>query len=77
VECVVTQGATEQGSGVGGMSTRTAAWLAWAVCALSMILTVLRLLLLALHLSHPDVPIYRFWAEDVLMRWVSLLWGQS
>ena len=34
------------------MSTRAAAWLAWALCVLSLALTVLSLLLLALNLSH-------------------------
>jgi hypothetical protein len=34
------------------MSTRAAAWLAWALCVLSLALTALSLLLLALNLSH-------------------------
>jgi hypothetical protein len=42
------------------MSTRTAAWLAWAVCALSLALTALCFLLIALSLSL-DAPIYFFW----------------
>jgi hypothetical protein len=29
-------------------------------------LTALSLLLLVLNLSHPDVPVYSFWAENVL-----------
>ena len=33
------------------MSARTSAWLAWSVCALSLVLTGLGLLLLALNLS--------------------------
>jgi hypothetical protein len=36
------------------MSTRTATRLAWAVCVLSLALTALSLLLLALNLSQPD-----------------------
>jgi hypothetical protein len=55
----VTEGAREQGRGVGGMSTRTAAWLAWAVCALSLALTALCFLLIALSLSL-NTPIYFF-----------------
>ena len=49
------------------MSTRTAAWLAWTVWTLSIGLTVLSLWLLILNLSHPDVPVYRYWAEDTLL----------
>ena len=48
------------------MSRRTAAWLAWALWALSLALTALSLLLLVLNLSRPDVPVYSFWAENVL-----------
>jgi hypothetical protein len=48
------------------MSTRTAARLAWSLWALSLALTALSLLLLILNLSHPDVPVYSFWAENVL-----------
>jgi len=48
------------------MSRRTAAWLAWSVWALSVALTALSLLLLVLNLSYPDVPVYSFWAENVL-----------
>jgi hypothetical protein len=48
------------------MSRRTRAWLAWSLWALSLALTALSLLLLILNLSHPDVPLYSFWAENVL-----------
>jgi hypothetical protein len=48
------------------MSRRTAAWLAWSMCALSLMLTVLSLLLLTLNLSHPGVRIYPYWAENIL-----------
>jgi hypothetical protein len=48
------------------MSHRTAAWLPWSLWALSLALTALSLLLLVLNLSHPDVPVYSFWAENVL-----------
>jgi hypothetical protein len=40
--------------------------LAWSLWALSLALTALSLLLLILNLSHPDVPVYSFWAENVL-----------
>jgi hypothetical protein len=49
------------------MSARTAAWLAWVMLALSVGLTVLSLWLLILNLSHPNVPVYRYWAEDTLL----------
>jgi hypothetical protein len=48
------------------MIHRTAALLAWSLWALSMALTALSLLLLILHSSHPEVPVYTFWAENVL-----------
>jgi hypothetical protein len=48
------------------MSRRAAAWLAWSLWALSLALTALSLLLLVLNLSRPDVPVYSFWAENVL-----------
>jgi hypothetical protein len=43
------------------MSRRTAAWLAWSLCALSLVLTALSLLLLALNLSHPNTYIFDYW----------------
>ncbi len=48
------------------MSRRTAAWLAWSLWTLSMALTALSLWLLVLNMSHPEVPVYSFWAENVL-----------
>jgi hypothetical protein len=42
------------------MSRRSAAWLAWAVCALSLALTALSFFLMALILRL-DTPIYFFW----------------
>ena len=44
------------------MSTRTAAWLAWVVCALSITLTALNFVLIALILRL-DTPAYFFWSE--------------
>jgi hypothetical protein len=48
------------------MSKHTASWLAWSMCTLSLALTALSIFLLVLNLSHPDVPIYPFWAENIL-----------
>jgi hypothetical protein len=44
------------------MSTRTATWLAWAACALSLALTALCFLLMTLILSL-NTPAYFFWPE--------------
>jgi hypothetical protein len=48
------------------VSTRTATWLAWALCALSLALTALSLLLLVLNFSHPDAHVYDYWLENTL-----------
>ena len=42
------------------MSTRASVWLAWSVCALSLVLTVLGLLFLTLNRSHPGTPVFEF-----------------
>jgi hypothetical protein len=63
----VTEGAREQGLGAGGTSRRTAARLAWSVCALSLALTALSLLLLALRLSYPNTYIFDYWLEDTIV----------
>jgi hypothetical protein len=62
----VTQEAREQNPIVGGTSTRGAAWLAWSVCALSLTLTALSLLILSLNLSHPNTPIFGSWLDGTL-----------
>jgi hypothetical protein len=56
----VTEGARERGRGVGGISARALAWLAWSVCALSLVLTSLGLVFLALNRSHPGAPDFDF-----------------
>jgi di/tricarboxylate transporter len=48
------------------MSRRTAARLAWTLCALSLALTALSLLLLALSLSHLNTYIYIPWLDNTL-----------
>jgi len=40
--------AREQGRGIGGMSPREAAWLAWYMCTVSLMMTALGLFLLML-----------------------------
>ena len=61
------EGARKHGRGVGGISTRASVWLAWSVCALSLALTVLGLLLLALNRSHPGVPEFQFVFRSVVI----------
>jgi hypothetical protein len=59
----VTEGAREQGRRVGGAaSLRLGPWLAWAVCALSLTVTALNFLLIALNVSS-NTPAYVFWPE--------------
>ena len=48
------------------MSHRAASWLAWSLCAFSLALTALSLLLLALNRSEPNVLLYDYWAESTL-----------
>jgi hypothetical protein len=55
----VAEGTSEQGQRIFGMSQNTAAWLAWAVCALSLTFTALSFLLVALSLRL-DTPAYFF-----------------
>jgi hypothetical protein len=48
------------------MRSRAATWLAWSLWAISVTLTAVGLLLLALNLSHPDVHVYNYWLENTL-----------
>jgi two-component system NarL family sensor kinase len=48
------------------MSGRTAAWLAWTACALSLALTALTVLLIVL-LLRSDTPIYYYWLETSMV----------
>jgi hypothetical protein len=48
------------------MSTRTAFWLAWSLCALSLVLAALSLWLVALNHSHPNIPTYAPWLDNTL-----------
>ena len=49
------------------MSPRAAGRLAWSMWALSSTLTALSLLLLVLNSAHPDVDIFDYWVESVLI----------
>ena len=49
------------------MSRRAAAWLAWSLWALSVALTALSLLLLAMNLSHPNTHIFDWWLGNTFV----------
>ena len=49
------------------MSRRTVSWLAWSICALSLALTALSLLLLALNHAHSSVHIFDHWIENTVL----------
>jgi hypothetical protein len=49
------------------MSRRTTTWLAWSLCALSLALTTLGFLFLALSVTHPSVPIFDQWLENAVV----------
>jgi hypothetical protein len=63
----VTEGTSAQSRGIGGISHRAAALLAWSVCGLSFVLTTLSLLLLALTLESLGVHIFTYRAEDTVV----------
>jgi hypothetical protein len=63
----VTEGASEQGRVVSALSSRTASWLAWSLCVLSLVLTGLGLLFHILNLSDPSVPTFPYWVECTVM----------
>jgi hypothetical protein len=62
----VTEGARKRGREVGEISIRSASWLAWSLCALSLTLTVLSFLLVALILSL-NAPIFFYWLEPTVI----------
>ena len=49
------------------MSPRTAAWLAWLLCALSLASTALAALLLVRNLSSPDPHVFGFWVQGIVI----------
>ena len=51
---------------VGGMSRRTATWLAWSLCALAVALTAVSLLLLALNRADAHTHVYDYWLDNTL-----------
>src|SRR5829696_7052694 len=52
----------------GVLGAREAAWLAWYMCAVSLALTALGLVLVALsHAHYPGVPVFELWVEDAVV----------
>jgi hypothetical protein len=49
------------------MSARVTTRLAWSLCALSLVMTILSVLLLALNYSHPKTHVYSFWLENTVL----------
>jgi hypothetical protein len=63
----VTEGAREQpGRHVGGISHRAAAWLAWSACAVSLLLMVFSLMLIALGWSTPLPKGWSPWRDQTI-----------
>jgi len=63
---------TERGanleSATAWMGPREAAWLSWCMCAISLALAALGLILLVLSRgAHPGVPVFEQWAEDAVV----------
>ena len=46
------------------MRSRVATRLAWSLCALSLVLTVMSVLLLVLNYSHTRTQVYGYWPES-------------
>src|SRR5215216_2525675 len=65
--CRDRRGKGTTGRGVGGMSRRTAAWLAWSLGILCVALLAFTLLLFAFNLSHPGVDIYGPWVQETVV----------
>ena len=65
----MTPGAARRGPkrGPGGMSLRKVAWLAWFMCAASLVLTVLGLLFLVTSRSRTGAPVYDYWLVNTVI----------
>jgi hypothetical protein len=48
------------------VSIRSASWLAWSLCVLSLALTALSLLLLARSITHPGIHVFDHWLDSTL-----------
>ncbi|HZC84420.1 MAG TPA: hypothetical protein VE194_08315, partial [Rubrobacter sp.] len=63
----MTEGVKERGHGVGTVSHRTASWVAWSMCVVSLASTALALLLLALNLSYPNPYVFDLWVQGTVI----------
>ena len=62
----MTEGAREQDRRSGGKSSGTAAWLAWSVCAVSLLLMAFSLLLVLLGWSTPLLKGWTPWRDQAI-----------
>jgi hypothetical protein len=60
------EGVREQGRGLGTMSRRAAAWLAWSLSGLAAVLGGLGLFLMILNQADPEVSAYEYWGADTV-----------
>ena len=63
---VVTEGASQQDRGLGRMSQRTAAWVAWSVCAVCLLLVGFALVLIVLGWSTPLPKGWTSWPDQAV-----------
>ena len=49
------------------MRSRVATRLAWSLCALALVLTVMSVILLVLNYSHPRTQVYGYWPESIVI----------
>ncbi len=53
--------------GRSGMSTQEAAWLAWYICAVSLMMTSFGLFFLAVSKSRMDAPVFDYWLLNTVI----------
>jgi hypothetical protein len=63
----MTERIREQGRGVGGMSPREAAWLAWYMCVVSLVLTAFGLLFLVMSRFREGAPVFDYWLLNTVI----------
>jgi hypothetical protein len=63
----MTEGAGRRDRRAGGMSPREAAWLAWYLCAVSLVLTALGLLFLVASQTRMGAPVFDYWLLNTVI----------
>jgi hypothetical protein len=63
----VTEGVRAQNREVSEISQHASVWLAWLVCAVSLVLTALGLVFLAVNRSYPGAPVFEFAFRGTVM----------